>query len=1141
MHHQHRTRKSARICDIERLEARVVPVTSLLSNGLWTIALDSPQSIALQPDAQQQGRLVVVAQGNVVAESSVPISEIRQIQILGSNGADTIDASALTRSMFVTMPSLSIQSGNGNDTVLGGSGLPTLVDAGDGDDSVRGFFGDDTFIGGAGNDVLDGSSGRDVLRGLAGNDSLIGQSGDDLLIGGAGRDSLLGGLGNDVAQGQGGSGDFVDGGPGNDTLSGGEGNDILRGAAGDDVLDGQQNDDVLSGDGGHDLLLGSVGNDTLSGSAGRDLLIGGDGRDDVHGGDDEDIVIGATTSLLLPDLQAMHRQWLQTQTYRLRVAALMEAATSRSFVVGATVSEDFQIDDLHGDAGRDWFLHSLDSTEVAGQFVYQDDVDKTRSEATNAFVPIAHSEVRSASHSNHAAEELLGTPTRRAIASGNWSDATVWEDGLLPVADDVVTIDEGITITVDDVFTQRLAGVLVSGALTFATDRTTQLTVDTLLVTESGRFEMGSSAQPIATDVTATLLIADRGPIDRSHDVFALGRGLLAESTVSMHGAPRTSFALLNGPAWSNSTRLKLQGGVPANWRIGDQLVLAGTNSNAEEDEQLVLLGIEGDAVVVRPLLYSHSFPTTTRTLDRPMNLHLANLTRNVVVRSESTAIDRRGHVMMLHHDDVDIEYAAFLDLGRTDKHVPVNDVLFDERGEIIPGTGTNPRGRYALHFHRGGTINDGRAARVHGSVVANSPSWGFTNHSSFVNFTDNVSYNIDGAGFVTEAGDEIGSFVGNLAIRGHGSGEDYKSRFEIQDFAHQGDGFWFQGGGVTVENNAAAGMKGSGLILYARALVEWDLQDDNAAFDQGTLFRATNLEFPEVARDANSAEVYDVPVRHFRNNEAYASEVGIDLDYFNYRPDTDFVRPRHNVRSVVENLTVWNSRLGAVVAYVSQTDIRNLTVIGRVSRPTGYGIKAHIKSAGVTFENAHVEGYLYGLTMPRRGVNAVLGGYFNNIDNITNLSMQQTLSDGTVVGFPTLENTLQDIEFGTLTAAALRGTIQRNVVITSWNLSNKGSFDNVFQPMIITLDFGGFENQRAYFALQSPDAIVFPALVPDLNPAWVGKTNQQLHDEFGLSFGDAIAPGVFASSDQVFADIGPLTDRLGRLATSQPALIAVP
>src|SRR6185436_16198641 len=95
---------------------------------------------------------------------------------------------------------------------------------------------------------------------------------------------------------------------------------------------------------------------------------------------------------------------------------------------------------------------------------------------------------------------------------------------------------------------------------------------------------------------------------------------------------------------------------------------------------------------------------------------------------------------------------------------------------------------------------------RVRGCVATHSPGWGFVNHSSNVDIDDNVTFNVAGSGFVTEAGDEVGSFRHNLAVRSKGSGDDEDSRRKLQDFGHEGDGFWFQGGGVIVEDNIATG-----------------------------------------------------------------------------------------------------------------------------------------------------------------------------------------------------------------------------------------------------------------------------------------------------------------------------------------------
>ena len=109
---------------------------------------------------------------------------------------------------------------------------------------------------------------------------------------------------------------------------------------------------------------------------------------------------------------------------------------------------------------------------------------------------------------------------------------------------------------------------------------------------------------------------------------------------------------------------------------------------------------------------------------------------------------------------------------GRTDKSQPINDSVVDANWQLVPGTGTNPRARYAVHFHRTGTVNDGNPAIVVGSAVVDSPGWGYVNHSSYVDMSNNVAFDVHGAAFVTEVGDEIGSFTDNIAIGSTGSGE---------------------------------------------------------------------------------------------------------------------------------------------------------------------------------------------------------------------------------------------------------------------------------------------------------------------------------------------------------------------------------
>jgi len=204
-----------------------------------------------------------------------------QLHVTGGTGANTVDLSAVTATLFPSLREVLVNGGAGNDT-LRGSQL---------DDSCvypcRGYAG--RIEGGAGNDLLSGNGGHDDLRG---------GPGDDRLAGGAGVDSLYG---DDLyATGSPGGADYLDGGVDGDGLVGGTGSDTLIGGVGNDTLTG----DLGSATGGladRDTLTGGRGNDFLAGNGGADQIDGGigndeatwyaeDGNDTVTGGDGSDSV-----------------------------------------------------------------------------------------------------------------------------------------------------------------------------------------------------------------------------------------------------------------------------------------------------------------------------------------------------------------------------------------------------------------------------------------------------------------------------------------------------------------------------------------------------------------------------------------------------------------------------------------------------------------------------------------------------------------------------------------------------------------------------------------------------------------------------------------------------------------------------------
>ena len=240
----------------------------------------------------------------------------------------------------LSVTSLGLNTGDGNDTVQVLSSLLSVVNGGDGGDVLIGSTGIDTLNGGDGDDVLDGGACvliitcADFLNGGSGGDTVsyasrssavtvdpdgLADDGEPLeldtigsdvenLIGGNAGDTLSGGSGDNILNGNGGD-DTLNGEGGVDTLDGGIGADILSGGADIDTVSysGRTNPltvtiDNIAGDGesgeGDDVrtdiqnVIGGSGSDSLSGSSGSNQLSGGNGGDTLDGGTGADTLVG---------------------------------------------------------------------------------------------------------------------------------------------------------------------------------------------------------------------------------------------------------------------------------------------------------------------------------------------------------------------------------------------------------------------------------------------------------------------------------------------------------------------------------------------------------------------------------------------------------------------------------------------------------------------------------------------------------------------------------------------------------------------------------------------------------------------------------------------------------------------------------
>ena len=287
-----RPARLARRLQPEQLEKRtLLTVTGIAAGTELTVFVDSINDITVQRNASTDAIEILE---NGTPAPSVPLlnaETLTALHFLGGDQDNSIDLTALTTASFPSLTTITVDTADGNDVIIGSDAFGESLAGGDGHDTITGNSGNDTLDGGDGNDTLLGLAGDDSILGGDGADTLDGDAGNDTLSGGDGDDSLLGEAGDDSLNGGQGA-DVIDGSTGNDSVSGGEGNDTITGDVGDDTISGGSDDDsILAGD-GDDLVSGDLGNDEIFGEAGLDVLLGDDGNDTISGGDDEDRLIG---------------------------------------------------------------------------------------------------------------------------------------------------------------------------------------------------------------------------------------------------------------------------------------------------------------------------------------------------------------------------------------------------------------------------------------------------------------------------------------------------------------------------------------------------------------------------------------------------------------------------------------------------------------------------------------------------------------------------------------------------------------------------------------------------------------------------------------------------------------------------------
>lgn len=526
--------------------------------------------------------------------------------------------------------------------------------------------------------------------------------------------------------------------------------------------------------------------------------------------------------------------------------------------------------------------------------------------------------------------------THRATSDGEWNERGTWEGGTIPSAGAVVVIDENVTVTVSHRVDERLQSVHVNGTLAFDPQSNTKLRADTIVGAASSRIEVGTEHTPIAASASAEIEFVTEIPLDRENDPDQHGRGMLTMGECAFHGAEKTSWSSLAHHATAGDEAIELSA-EPVGWDEGDTIALPGQRPYDEEsypefedheDELREIVDIDGPVVhFADPLEHDHTPPS-----GHDLDSYVLNLTRNITITSESSDPREYGHVMHMGDAVATFRYVETDAVGRTDKRIDPSNPLWGRGASRTPRY-ENPRGRYAIHFHRTGPTAD-EPHVVTGCVIKDNPGWGVVNHSSFVEMEENVSYDIAGAAFVAEAGNEVGTMKRNFALRSTGSGENTESRSgwnnakanlqvdHPDDFGHGGHGFWSQSGLIEMDDNIAAGHRHSAFDFYKRSLYEAELPAGAALdgkHDMFPLIDASLLteferiyarfgdERPPVGdgwHEEDRSKVFSdsLPIRSFEGNVAFGCGAGAHFTNVSLRNQQSFVD-----RQVHEDFTAYH------------------------------------------------------------------------------------------------------------------------------------------------------------------------------------------------------------------------------------------
>jgi hypothetical protein len=333
---------------------------------------------------------------------------------------------------------------------------------------------------------------------------------------------------------------------------------------------------------------------------------------------------------------------------------------------------------------------------------------------------------------------VVGAQEGRAQSAAklmNWSDPSAWPNRKVPAAGDKVEIASGKELILD-VSPPALNGLTINGKLTFADKSDLQLSTEWVMV--HGELQIGTEARPFTHKATITLTDNVKG-----EQLMGMGdRGImLSGGTLNLHGDRTNTWTKLAATANAGATSIEVLNA--AQWRVGDEIVLASTDYDPRQAEKRRITAISGNKITLdKKLDYMH-FGKITFDVDQRGEVGL--LTRNIKIQASADAEATLfgGHIMAMVTSKM---YVDGVELHRMGQNLEL--------------------ARYPIHWHLVGDAGKGQYIR--NAAIHDTYNRCVTVHgTNDLQVENNVTYNNVGHCFFLEDGIERGNrFVRNLAIQ---------------------------------------------------------------------------------------------------------------------------------------------------------------------------------------------------------------------------------------------------------------------------------------------------------------------------------------------------------------------------------------